>query len=89
MDVLSPRKTAQTDFFPNNLSLTPLFSVRPDISAQDALEQASAFLDIARHTVDGLVDGYSEHAAFSAAHMIDFAKALVDACHAVEVSHDR
>ena len=88
MDVLSARHTAQTDFFPNNLSRTPLFAVRANITARDALEQASAFLDVARHTIDGLLDGYSEHAVFSAAHLIDFAKALVDACHGVEVGHD-
>jgi hypothetical protein len=33
------------------------------------------FLDLTRYTVDGLVDGYTERAVLSAAHLIEFAKA--------------
>jgi hypothetical protein len=83
MNVLAACKTTQIPFLIHRPTRTPLFSVRAYVSARDALEQASMLLDLTRYAVDGLVDGYTERAVLSAVHLIEFAKALVDACQEV------
>ena len=66
--------TDATDFFTYSSSQKTLFSVRPGVPADGALEAASCFLDVARDCA------YSGEGNFSnaAAYLIEMAKAVVD-----------
>lgn len=66
--------TDATDFFTYSSSQKTLFSVRPGVPANGALEMASCFLDVARDCA------YSGEGNFSnaAAYLIEMAKAVVD-----------
>ena len=69
-----PGTTDATDFFTYTSSQKNLFSVRPGVPANGALEMASCFLDVARDCA------YSGEGNFSnaAAYLIEMAKAVVD-----------
>ena len=69
-----PGTTDATDFFTYSSSQKTLFSVRPGVPADGALEMASCFLDVARDCA------YSGEGNFSnaAAYLIEMAKAVVD-----------
>ena len=69
-----PGTTAANAFFSCNSFNENLFSVRAGVSANNALETASCFLDVARDCA------YSGEGNFSnaAAYLIEMAKAVVD-----------
>lgn len=73
------RVTAQHPFFSCNPSGDQLFSVRENISATDALEQASCFMAAARHATYQAADDANSEAVFGAAYLIEMAKAVLDA----------
>lgn len=76
----SPRRvTAQHPFFSCCPNGTALFSVRPDVSLDDALDLASCFLASARDAAYEVADASGGSSAFSAAYLIEMAKAVVDA----------
>lgn len=73
-----PRQTAQHPFFSANPQGDLLFSVRADIPATDALEQASCFLSAARSAVYEAAEGSARESMYGAAYLVDMAKAIVD-----------
>lgn len=76
----SRRVTRRTRFFSCNPQGERLFSVRAGISADDALEQASCFLDSALDIASDLVNEHQANGSIAAvAYLIEMSKAVVDA----------
>ena len=71
--------TVPVSFFPCNPEQTNLFSVRAGISALDALQMATSFLDVARDAAAYSAGGDdSGNSGVAAAYLITMSKALVD-----------
>jgi len=73
-----PGTTAAHDFFSCNSASESLFSVRPGVSAVNALEQVSVLLDAALSSARDAVNSCSDNSACSATYLIEMAAAVID-----------
>lgn len=71
-----PGTTAALAFFSCNTAEESLFTVRPGVSAKNALTAASCFLDVARTCAYESTE--AENLSNAAAYLVEIAKAVVD-----------
>ena len=83
------RVTAQHPFFSCNSRGEQLFSVRENISATDALEQASCFMATAFDVTYQAADSTQSNAVSGAAYLIEMAKAVLDAAISLAYREER
>ncbi|MBS0372544.1 MAG: DUF3077 domain-containing protein [Proteobacteria bacterium] len=76
----APRRvTAQHPFFSCSPTGDTLFSVRPNVALDDALDLASCFLASALGTVEQVAQNVGGDQIHGAAYLVEMAKAVVDA----------
>lgn len=90
------RKTKATPFFSCDPDRTPLFTVNPNIPVQDALNEASCFMDCVQWVLvncameaDGEDGRTDSRTLFALSYLTDFSKALVEACISADMKEAR
>lgn len=87
-------KTTAKTFSHIHLSRLPLFAVQPDVPVTDALDRTYCLLDLAQEMAEqAALAENSQQLCHVIVHLIDMAKATVDACSdgllaSVEAGHE-